>query len=276
MSGCSEDARGEQALVQTARAETRSAEPSGSAEPAPGRPLPIELELPAKRPGERRVSVYLDAGHGAADNPGNTSCFCVREQDFTHALADDVQALLEDSGRFWVVRSRAGDQLVAYSSRVDEALRLKADVFVSLHSDVRGKKELWNPEPSLECQRASDAPGYSVLYSDEGPPGLVEKRLRLAERVAAAMGDAAFIPYGGAEYVGLYEGVGEGTGVFVDRHEPQKRIFVLRRPAMPSIIVETHNALDPEEAAAWETTEVRRAFAFALAKGILEATVAQR
>ncbi len=232
---------------------------------------PLDLELPPAQAGERRIAVYLDAGHGAVDNPGNTSCFCVPEQDFTHALADDVESILEETGRFWIVRSRAGAQLVKYAARVDEAVRLKADVFVSLHSDVRGTKELWRPEPAVECQRALDAPGFSVLYSDEGAPDIAAKRRRLAERVAGAMGEASFLAYGGAEYVGLYEGVGAGTGVFVDRHEPNKRIFVLRRPVMPSIIVETHNALDPREAEAWEDAGVRRAFAFALGRGILEA-----
>lgn len=29
----------------------------------------------------------------------------------------------------------------------------------------------------------------------------------------------------------------------------------LRRPAMPSVIIETHHAWDPEEAAAWQQAE---------------------
>ncbi len=230
--------------------------------------LPEEVELPAAG-ASPRVSVYLDAGHGAVDNPGNTSSFCVREQDFTIALSDDVAAVLEETGRFWVVRSRVGDQLVAYTSRVEEARRLGADVFVSLHSDVRGKTQRWSPQPSVECLRSEDAPGFSVLYSDEGPSEVASARHLLAERVAAAMLEASFLPYGGAEYTGLYEAA--GPGVFVDRHEDKKRIMVLRRPTMPSVIVETHNALDPREAEAWEDPTVRRAFALALAKGILEA-----
>lgn len=233
------------------------------------RRTPDELPWPDPDTMARRVSVYLDAGHGAADNSGNSSCFCVREQDFTYALADDVAATLEESGRFWVVGSRAGDRLVAYGARVDEAAKLQADVFVSLHSDVRGKKEAWSPEPALTCQRATDAPGFSVLYSDEGEAPLVSGRLALAERVAADMIEAGFLPYGGAEYAGLYEGA-QQPGVFVDRHEPKKRIFVLRRPTMPSIIVETHNALDPREASLWEDAGVRRSFALALGRAVLE------
>lgn len=232
--------------------------------------LPEDLPWPAPEPGARRVALYLDAGHGAVDNAGNTSSFCVREQDFTLALADDVAAWLEETGRFWVVGSRAGDALVAYSARVEEATKLKADVFVSLHSDVRGTKETWSPEPSLSCQRAIDAAGFSVLYSDEADKALVSRRLLLAERVAAALTEAAFVPYGGEEYVGLYEALDARPGVFVDRHEAKKRIFVLRRPTMPSIIVETHNALDPREAELWEDAAVRKSFALALGRAILE------
>ena len=82
------------------------------------------------------------------------------------------------------------------------------------------------------------------------------------------MAEAGFLAYGGGEYAGLYAPA-EGTpGLFVDRHAPDQRIFILRRAAMPSILVETHNALDPREADRWTDPETLDAFAAAVAAAL--------
>lgn len=234
--------------------------------------LPEEVDVPALDPSEPIV-VYLDAGHGAKDNSGNTSCFCIQEQTFTASLAHDVREDLHALGGFEVVLSRPTEALVQYADRVEAARRAGADAFVSLHSDIRGKPEEWQPEGSAICRRSEAAPGFSVLYSDEGGTPLVESRKRLADSIASALLEAKFIPYRGAEYVDLYEPIPSENGVFVDRHEDRKRIFILRRTVMPTVIVETHNALDPREALAFEDPIVRRAFSLALAKGIATAVL---
>ncbi len=230
--------------------------------------LPEEIEVtPPRR--DKPIVVYLDAGHGAKDNPGNTSSFCVEEQDFTRSLALDVVRDLEEIGSMKVVPSRVGKELVSYGDRVEGARRAGADVFVSLHSDIRGKPDEWNPNGgSAICRRSLEAPGFAVLYSDEGASALAERRKDFADAIASALLEAKFIPYLGGEYVDLYEPIPSPTGVYVDRHEDRKRIFVLRRTTMPAVIVETHNALDPREAMAFEDPLVRRRFSLALAKGI--------
>ncbi len=225
----------------------------------------VELELPAQR-GERLV-VYLDAGHGAPDNEGNRSSLCELEQDTMHDLALDLGAALEAYGGFVVVPSRTGDELVPYAERVADAERVGADVFLSLHSDVRGQVREWSPEPGLVCRASHDAPGFTVLYSDEGPAELAAARAALCATITGSMRAAGFSAYDGAEYVGLYAPSGP-SGCFVDRHAADKRIMVLRRPTMPSVIVETHNALDPREAVAFRDPLVREAFARAIAHAL--------
>lgn len=225
----------------------------------------VELELPA-RLGEPLV-VYLDAGHGAPDNEGNRSSLCELEQDTMHDLALDLGAALEAYGGFVVVPSRTGDERVPYAERVADAERVGADVFLSLHSDVRGQVSAWSPEPGLVCRASHDAPGFTVLHSDEGPAELAAARAALCAGISESMRRAGFSPYDGAEYVGLYAPSGP-SGCFVDRHAPDKRILVLRRPSMPSVIVETHNALDPREAVAFRDPLVREAFARAIAHAL--------
>jgi len=237
--------------------------------PDPG----ADVELPelAPRTVLRPIRLLLDAGHGALDNAGNTSTYGVEEQEFTLDLAQDVRAELEATGWFEVRTSRAAGELTAYAARIDAARAMGADAFVSLHSDVRGAARSWSPLPGLETRAALDAPGFSVLFSDEGEAGLVARRRTLAAAIADSMRGAGFFPYGGAEYEGLYAADAACAGSFVDRHEDRKRIFVLRRTSIPSVIVETHNALDPREAARWDESFTRRAFALSLARALVAA-----
>lgn len=223
----------------------------------------VPLILPSGSPPLR---VFLDPGHGAPDNPGNTSAFCEPEQLFTLSLAEDVARELEALGAFEVALSRRGE-LVDYHERVREAEVWGAEVFVSLHSDVRGEGEPWSPAPGQRCVRSREAPGFTVLVSDGG--AAAESRLALARATAHWMGAAGFSAYDGRDYGAVY--APDRAGVFLDRHAAEERIFVLYRPSMPSILIETHHALDDREVLRWREPEVRAAFARALAAALLEA-----
>jgi N-acetylmuramoyl-L-alanine amidase len=221
--------------------------------------------------GRAKVRVMIDPGHGAPGNRGNTSCFCVDEQDAMLDLGEALADRLEATGHIEARLSREGDRRVEYAERVEGAAAWGAEAFVSLHSDVRGRADRWSPEPGRSCPVARDAPGFAVLYSDEGEGELGAARLSLGRAVARRMTEAGFLPYGGAAYVGLYAPDAEVPAVFADRHAPEQRIFVLRRAPMPSILVETHNALDPREAARWAEPETVDAFAAAVAAAIADA-----
>jgi N-acetylmuramoyl-L-alanine amidase len=241
----------------------------GSAEAAPA----ISVTEPIARApifpegfGVKRI--VLDAGHGAEDNRGNTSCFCVAEEDFTLAAADRVAERLEATGHFEIRATRKGNEKVAYGDRVDDAEAFAADAFVSIHSDIRGRALRWYPTPAESCPITFGATGFSVLYSDEGDDALTTRRLDLARAIATRLTAAGFTPYrsGYDRYA-----ADPTAGVWVDRHALDQRIFVLRRPSMPSVILETHNALDPRDAEAWTRTETIDAAADALAAALVDA-----
>jgi N-acetylmuramoyl-L-alanine amidase len=254
--------------------------------PAPRRAAVVEVADPTRWPGERAAltvaaaafppgfgvaRVMIDPGHGAPGNRGNSSSFCVDEQDAMLAVAEALQVRLEATGHVEARLSRPAGELVEYADRIADAEAFGADAFVSLHSDVRGHAERWSPAPGQSCAVSGDAPGFAVLYSDEGDGGLVDRRLSLGRAVARRMEEAGFLAYGGAEYAGIYAGDELARGVFVDRHAPDQRIFLLRRTGMPAVLVETHNALDPREARRWETGETLDAFAAAVAAALADA-----
>ena len=224
-------------------------------------------ELPART---APLRVFLDAGHGAEDNTGNRSAYCTPEQDFTLSLAEDVRRELDRLG-FATRLSRSADERVSYAVRAQEAAAWGADVLVSLHSDIRGRTSAWSPRPGVSCLRNHEAPGFSVLYSDAGEDAAAAARKRFADQVAVAMDESGFLAYDGAHY-GVDYAAGSETGVFLDRHPKQKRIFMLYATSMPAILIETHNALDDREVRLWESADTRLSFARALATALARAS----
>ena len=259
LSGCAVSDLPEPAVTQ----EIAAQEIAPPAPPARFPDVPARA-LPLPAPQGRPIRLYLDAGHGAPGNRGNTSCFGQQEQDFTRRLALEIAPLLEATGLVTVEVSAAGS---GYNDRIARA-EAGSEVLVSLHSDVRGIGYPWPICPGVQCYWNLNDPGFALLWADEAPAGsrLPAARERLAGALAGQMALAGFPAAAGLDYGGLYERTAEG--VFLDRHEPQKRIRMLRRPSIPSVIVETHHAWYPGEAARWEQPDTRAAFAAALARGL--------
>ena len=213
------------------------------------------------------MRVYLDAGHGAEGNSGNEDAWCRDEQDVMMDVATEVGAALDQSERFEVRLSRQVGQRVEYRDRLAAATAFDADVLLSLHSDARGMAmQVDRGGTGRSCPENASEPGFAVLWSDEGDQA--NQRLALARALATALSDAGFLAYDGVDYGTIYEGDALVDGVFLDRHIPRQRIMMLRRPTMPSVIVETHHAWHPVEAAAWQEADVRARFAAALDVGL--------
>ncbi|WP_338866514.1 N-acetylmuramoyl-L-alanine amidase family protein [Myxococcus stipitatus] len=237
--------------------------------PASGAPLTFN---PARFPsGFARQRVYLDAGHGAEGNTGNRSVTCEDEEAFTLRVAEDLARRLESTGHFEVQISRKAGQRVAYANRLTAAEKWGAHVLVSLHSDARGTPRLWSPSEGLECNRQDETPGFSVLWSEEAELPLQTRRADLARALARNLSQVGFPPYDGIDYTGLYAADSAQAGVFVAREPTHRRIFVLRKPSIPSVIIETHHALDFEEAARWREERTLEAFGAAVTQGLVDA-----
>ena len=244
------------------------AEPPAPAWPQPGAPLRAPEAPPWPGP---PLTLMIDAGHGAPGNLGNTGARCQQEADFTRATQDAVLARLAGDPALQLSSGRPTAELRSYDALIADIKARRPDAVISLHSDTRAG-DGWTVGPS-GCYEGRGAVGFSVLYSDEGPEAVVEGRLRLARAVARRMSEAGFPAYGGEDYVGLYAPSGDTPGVFVDRHAPRQRIRMLRAVSPPLVIVETHQAVDPEESARWDEPATLDAFAAALRAAVIDAAM---
>lgn len=233
--------------------------------PSPGAPLQAPaLEVPR---GFGKHKVFIDAGHGAEDNAGVASVTCEQEMDFTLRAAEDLARRLEATGHFRARVSRKAGEAVSYPRRLKDAATWGAEVIVSLHADARGVAHAWEASPGTVCFRNDETPGFSVLYSDRGGPSLNAARQSLARAVARRMALAGLAAYDGRDYPGLYLDDHAQAGAFIDR----RYLYVLRKPSVPSVIVETHHFLDLEEAARWHEPRTLEAFAAAVEGALVEA-----
>jgi hypothetical protein len=111
-----------------------------------------------------------------------------------------------------------------------------------------------------------------VIFSDQdGDAELIQRRRALASALGASLEKTRLLPFAGRDYAHDYVPEAGARGVFVDRHELGNRIYVLHRPRVASVLVETHNALDDREALRWEQPETRKVFARALASALATA-----
>ncbi|WP_127586561.1 N-acetylmuramoyl-L-alanine amidase [Paenibacillus koleovorans] len=86
------------------------------------------------QPVVKRFKVYIDAGHGGSD-PGALSLSNRHEKEFTLATEAKLAALLKQIPDLQVVESRTEDVYPDLETRVDEANKLGADLFISIHAN---------------------------------------------------------------------------------------------------------------------------------------------
>ncbi|MFT3712917.1 MAG: N-acetylmuramoyl-L-alanine amidase [Archangium sp.] len=216
----------------------------------------------------RKVRVAVDAGHGFGDNIGNVGCRCQREMDHTLLVSLYLADALEKTGRFEVLRTRVGEDLPRYQSRIAQLEKWKADVVISLHSDARGLAAPVTQKDGSVCWANAEEPGFSVLWNDEGPA--FHTRERLGRAVGTRLRDAGFMAYSGINYGDLYwQDVLEPSG-WIDKRPLKKRVYFLRASRTPTVIIETHHALDPDEVARWDEPRTLEVFSAAVAASILD------
>jgi N-acetylmuramoyl-L-alanine amidase len=133
-------------------------------------PPPIPPDKMPRRADGRHV-VVIDPGHGGVD-PGATGVSGIYEKDITLAAARELKRQLEASGRYHVVLTRNSDVFLPLRERVQLGRAAHGELFISLHADSLGSREVSGSTVYTLSEKASDAEA-AALAADENKADII-------------------------------------------------------------------------------------------------------
>jgi N-acetylmuramoyl-L-alanine amidase len=120
----------------------------------------ISASTPTKpalgKPGDRKIVVAVDPGHGGID-PGAIGAGGVYEKTITLMAAQQLKQKLEATGRYRAVLTRTRDTSLGLRQRNEIARHAPADIFISLHADSIRDKGIRGLSVYTLSEKASDA-----------------------------------------------------------------------------------------------------------------------
>ena len=120
---------------------------------------------PAKEQVTVKPLIVLDPGHGGKD-PGAIGVSGVYEKHLTLAMAKQLKALLEQTGRYRIKLTRDSDVFIALYARRRFARSVNADLFISLHADSIRKPETRGLSVYTLSETASDKEAEKLAESE--------------------------------------------------------------------------------------------------------------
>ncbi len=197
---------------------------------------------------KKKFTVILDAGHGGQDI-GATRTYSelgkLNEKDITLAVTLLVGEKLEKNKDFKVIYTRKTDSYPSLTERTNLANKNKADLFVSMHCNSSRGTEAYGTETfvqgpnqnkeNLEVAKAEN----DVIYLDEqdretfasydpnSPESLIALKIQQSKYLESSLLIGSFVE---ENFVNKDKRFSRGV--------KQQNLHVLRRNAMPSILIE--------------------------------------
>lgn len=211
------------------------------------------LGATAKDPATDGVfTIAVDAGHGGIDTGAMGAKSKTPEKEITLAFADTLADRLNQQTGVKAFLTRDSDTFLSLSERVTLARQGGADLFISLHADTLGQKNIRGATVYTLSDTASDRmaaalaarenlsdqlAGYSI---ESGPPEIADILLDLARRETQAFSISL-----AERVVKSFDGQ---IGLINNPHR-QAGFQVLRAPDMPSILLELGFLSNPDDEA---------------------------
>ncbi|MDA9094665.1 N-acetylmuramoyl-L-alanine amidase [Gammaproteobacteria bacterium] len=225
----------------------------------------------------RDIIVAIDAGHGGRD-PGAVGKLNILEKDITLLIARELERTLRDTKGYKPVMIRKDDSFVDLNDRYQNARKVGADIFISIHADAF---------------RLASVKGVSVfVWSEEASSitaeNLSKKELATNPEVKAKIGkldvndfdeDAARTLYQLVYEAKIENSIVLGNKILDElRLDPYTRLHkknvefadfrVLKSIDIPSVLVESGFLSNPEDAARLKGKPGRRMIARSIFLGI--------
>ncbi|MDB5492141.1 MAG: N-acetylmuramoyl-L-alanine amidase [Micavibrio sp.] len=262
----SEFMKGKAKVYGNMSARTETAKPAFKAPADQPPPSSTQYFPQAKRP-----LIVVDAGHGG-DDPGALGSQGLREKNITLAMAKDLKAKLEGTGRYRVQLTRSTDVFIRLSERVAIARRANADMFISLHADSISRPSVHGASIYTLSERASDAETEKLAARENRADAIAGLNLDTQdEDVANILVDLAMrdtmnqSKFFANNVVGIFRSNGIDT---LDIAHRFAGFAVLKAPDIPSVLIETGYMSNDREAQALSTPEYRDRLATAITRSI--------
>ncbi len=215
---------------------------------SPSLPAPDPLAMVERQ--DNVFTVAVDAGHGGIDAGAAGAGTKTAEKTITLAFAKMLAEKLNKIDGFKAFLTRDDDTFLSLSERVTLARQGKADLFISLHADTLGQKDIRGATVYTLSDKASDRMAENLAQrenlSDElagfsiqaGPPEVADILLDLARRETQAFSIAL-----ASNVVNSFEGQ---IGLINNPHR-YAGFQVLRAPDIPSVLLELGFLSNPED-----------------------------
>ena len=226
---------------------------------------------------ERLIIVALDPGHGGED-PGATGPGGTQEKDVVllvaQKLRDRINATKVNGNPMRAYMTRDADFFVPLGTRVQKALRVRADLFISIHADA-----FMTPRPqgasvfALSMKGASSATARWMANKENAADliGGINVKVKDAtlQRTLLDMSTTAQIKDSLKLGSAMLGEVGR-VGKLHKPHVEQAGFAVLKAPDIPSVLVETAFISNPDEEERLRSDDYQEKLADALLKGIVK------
>ncbi|KQR95515.1 cell wall hydrolase [Chryseobacterium sp. Leaf180] len=199
---------------------------------------------------QKKFTIVLDAGHGGGDHGANRNypeLGLVEEKTVTLGIVLKLGQMLEKNKDFKVIYTRKIDEYPSLTDRTNLANRSKADLFISVHVNATPSRtatargtETFVQGPAQNRENLEVAKQENnVIYLDEkdketfasydasSPESLIALKMQQSKYLENSLIIGTFV-----------ENNFEKTGRF-SRGVKQENLHILRRSAMPSILIET-------------------------------------
>jgi len=221
---------------------------------------------------ERRdIVIAIDPGHGGED-PGASGPGGLREKTVVLQIARRLESQLADIPGFKPVLVRSGDYYVSLKNRRDQARRLEADLFVSIHADAFREKSAHGASVYALSMRGATSTTAQYLADTENAADLVGG-VELADMDPMLAGVLADLSMTGTLDTSLNLGALileqiDGVARLHKKRVEQAGFAVLKSPDVPSLLIETGFISNPGEAERLATPAYQDKMARAIRRGI--------
>ncbi len=233
----------------------------------------LAAPLPEKKPvsGFKKRTIILDAGHGGGD-PGAVGEEKIIEKNITLAVARELKAQLEGTGRYKVVLTRTRDAYIPLRRRVAIAREEGGDLFISLHADKIGRKGVQGASVYTLSEEASDEE-TAMLAEDANNSGIIAgvDLASQTEEVADILVDLAMRDkMNQSNYFAevLIKTFKNDAIRMVHNGHRSAGFAVLKAPDIPSVLVELGFLSNPREARLLNSPAFQRKMAAAILSGV--------